>query len=388
MHSKKGEPMRFETKAVHAGQDPDPTTGAITPPIYQTSTYVQAGVGEDKGYQYARSGNPTRTNLEHALAAVEGTRYGLAFSSGMGAINTIIQLLSSGDHVICPTSVYGGTFRIIEFVYRQFGIAADYVEIHEPANIEAAIRPETKLVWLESPANPLMTCCDIAAISKLAHARGLKVVVDNTFATPYFQRPAELGADIIIHSTTKYLGGHSDVIGGGVCVSDDALYERLAFCQNAVGPVPGPVDCWLVLRGLATLAVRMRQHEANAMKVAEFMESQPKARKVFYPGLPSHPQHEIAKRQMTGYSGMLSVDLDTDFDGANRFLKAVRLFSLGESLGSVKSLICMPARMTHKSMTQEARDRAGITDSLIRLSVGLEHADDLIEDLDTALRAV
>ncbi len=380
--------MRPETIAIHAGHEPDELTGAIVSPIYQTSTYVQDGIGQDRGFIYTRTGNPSRSRLEVSLAAVEGAKYALCFASGMAAINNVLLTLKSGDHVICPASVYGGTFRILELVYKEFGISASFVDLSDLSAVRAAITPSTKLLWLESPTNPLLGLCDIAALSAIAKEHGILTVVDNTFATPIFQRPLELGADIVIHSTTKYISGHLDVLGGACLTNDDKLFERLKFLQNAIGAVQAPFDSWLIQRGLKTLGLRVRQQAENAFAVATFLEGHPLVKRAIFPGLPSHPQHELAKRQMSGFGSIVTIELDTDFEGAKRFASATKLFALGESLGGVRSLLCIPAKQTHASMTQEARDRAGITDSLVRLSVGLEHPEDLIEDLSTALAAI
>lgn len=380
--------MRPETLAIHVGHEPDAATGSIVPPIYQTSTYVQDGIGQDRGFVYSRTGNPSRSLLEKSLAAVEGAKYGLCFASGMSAINNILLLLESGSHVICPASVYGGTFRILEFVYKRFGIEADFVDVADIAAVERAIRANTRMLWLESPTNPLLGLCDIEALSALARSKGLTTVVDNTFATAVLQRPLELGADIVIHSTTKYIGGHLDVLGGACLTNDDGLYERLRFLQNAVGAVQGPFDCWLLARGVKTLSLRVKQQSANAEKVARFLEEHPKVRRVHYPGLPSHPQHQLARKQMKGFGAMVSFEVNGDASSAQKLVAHTKLFALGESLGGVRSLVCIPAKQTHASMTPEARERAGISDTLVRLSVGLEHPDDLIEDLVAALDTV
>lgn len=377
--------MRPETIAIHAGAEPDGATGSIIPPIYQTSTYVQDGIGEDRGFIYTRTGNPSRSHLESALAAAEGAEHALAFSSGMAAINNVLLTLSSGDHVLCPTSVYGGTFRILEFVYSRFGVEADFVDTADVEAVRNAIKPNTKLLWLESPTNPLLTLCDIRALARIAKERGILTVVDNTFATPVFQRPLELGADIVIHSTTKYISGHLDVLGGACITNDDAIFERLKFHQNAVGAVQAPFDAFLVCRGLKTLALRVRQQAQNAQAVAKYLERHPQVRRTIFPGLASHPQHELARRQMSGFGSIVSFELDGSYDDTRAFVSRTKLFALGESLGGVRSLLCIPAKQTHASMTQEARDRAGISDSLVRLSVGLEHPQDLVEDLEQAL---
>jgi len=376
-------PYGFATRAIHAGQDPDPATGAVIVPIYQTSTFAQEAVGVHKGYEYARSGNPTRTALETALAALDGGTHALAFASGLAAETTTMLLLSAGDHVICGDDVYGGTFRLFDKVFARLGLQFDYVDTSDVTRVESAIRLETKLIWLESPTNPLLKLADIAAIARIARPRGILTLVDNTFASPYFQRPLELGADIALYSTTKYMGGHSDVVGGALALRDDALYERLRFLQNAAGGVPGPFDSWLVLRGLKTLAVRMRAHEANALAVARFLEGHPAVERVIYPGLPSHPQHELARRQMCGFGGMISAVLKGGEAAAHALVTRTKLFTLAESLGGVESLIELPAAMTHASVAGSALE---VPAGLVRLSVGIEERDDLLADLDEALR--
>jgi cystathionine gamma-lyase len=377
--------MNFETKAIHSGQDPEATTGAVVVPIYQTSTYAQSGPGVHKGFEYSRTRNPTRDALEACLAALENGAHGLGFASGLAATNTVINLLSAGDHVVCSDDVYGGTYRIFERVWRRYGIDFTFVDPRNPAAFEAAMRPATRVVWIETPSNPLLKIVDIRAVAAICKARGVICVVDNTFATPFFQRPMDLGADLVVHSTTKYLGGHSDVVGGAIVTSRDDLLERLRFCQNAVGAVPGPFDSWLVLRGLKTLAVRMERHFANALAVARHLEGHPAVERVIFPWLPSHPQHDLAKRQMSGTSGMLSFEIRGGVDAARRFLERVRVFTLAESLGGVESLIEHPAIMTHASIPPDVRAKTGITDGLVRLSVGIEHVADLISDLDRAL---
>jgi cystathionine beta-lyase/cystathionine gamma-synthase len=378
--------MKFGTKAIHAGQKPDPSTGAIMTPIYQSSTFVQAAPGEHQGYEYARTGNPTRTALEANLAALEGGAHGLAFASGMGAMDAVMRLLKAGDHVVAGDDLYGGTYRLFTKVFSRFGMEFSFVDMAEPAGMERAITPSTKLVWLETPTNPLLKVVDIGRLVEQAHAAKALVVVDNTFATPFLQQPLALGADIVVHSLTKYLGGHSDVIGGAAITDDDELAGQLAFVQNAVGAVPGPQDCFLVLRGLKTLHVRMERHCENAMKVARYMEDNPRVGKVYYPGLESHPQHALAGRQMRDYGGMVSFELaDDSLERAKRLCSATRIFSLAESLGGVESLIEHPAIMTHASIPKDVRESYGLRDSLIRLSVGIEDSEDLIEDLEQAL---
>ncbi|HLZ32281.1 MAG TPA: cystathionine gamma-synthase [Chloroflexota bacterium] len=376
----------FGTRAIHVGQGADPATGAVIVPIYQTSTYAQSEVGVHKGYDYSRTANPTRAALEACLASLDGGRFGLAFASGMAAEDTLLHLFTTGDHVVACDDVYGGTFRLFHRVLERVGLRFTFVDATRIENVEAAIEERTRLIWLESPTNPLLKLIDIAAVSRLAHRHNSIVAVDNTFASPYCQRPLELGADVVHYSTTKYLGGHSDVVGGALITADDALYERLHFLQNAVGGVPGPFDSWLVLRGLKTLAVRMRQHSANAEQVGCFLEQHPNVKRVYYPGLPSHPQHELARRQMTGgCGGMLSFEVMGGVKAAREVARRTRLFTLAESLGGVESLIELPALMTHASLPSERREEIGIDDGLIRLSVGIEEAEDLIADLGQAL---
>jgi len=380
--------VKFSTKAIHVGQEPDPTTGAIITPIYQTSTYVQEELGKHKGYEYARTGNPTRTALEQCLASLENAKYGLCFSTGLGATNTVMNLLSQGDHVVVGEDVYGGTYRIFDKVYKRYGIEFTFIDSTDVKNTEKALRPNTKMIWMETPTNPLLRLADIEEHVKLGRAKKVITVVDNTFASPYFQRPLDLGIDVVVHSTTKYLGGHSDVVGGAILTSRDDLYENLKFHQNAVGATPGPFDSWLVMRGLKTLAVRMKEHQKNAMTIAEMLEKHDAIERVYYPGLPSHPQHELAKKQMLGFGGMLSVIVKGGAQNAKNFLHATKLFSLAESLGGVESLIGHPATMTHASIPQKDREARGIGDDLVRLSVGIEDIDDLLADLHNALKVV
>jgi cystathionine gamma-lyase len=377
----------FATRAIHVGQAPDPTTGAVIVPIYQTSTYAQTAVGVHKGYDYSRTANPTRAALEECLASLEGGRFGLAFASGMAAEDTLLHLFETGDHVVACDDVYGGTFRLFHRVLERVGLRFTFVDATRIDNVEAAIEDRTRLIWLESPTNPLLKLIDIAAVSRLAHQRGnIIVAVDNTFASSYCQRPLELGADVVHYSTTKYLGGHSDVVGGALVTADDGLFERLKFLQNAVGGVPGAFDSWLVLRGLKTLAVRMRQHSANAGQIGCFLEQHPRVKRVYYPGLPSHPQHNLACRQMSGgFGGMLSFEITGGVEAAREVARRTRLFTLAESLGGVESLIELPALMTHASLPSERREEIGIDDGLIRLSVGIEEVEDLIADLGQAL---
>ena len=377
--------LGFSTRAVHAGQSPDPATGAIMTPVYLTSTYVQEWPEKHKGFDYARTVHPTRQALERNLASLEGAKFGLCFGSGMAATSTVAQALSSGDHVVCGNDLYGGTYRVFTKVFARFGMTFSFVDTTDLAAVEAAFTPKTKLVWLETPSNPLLKITDIRALAKLAHDRGAKVVVDNTFASPALQTPLGLGADVVVHSTTKYLGGHSDVVGGAILTSDEALYKEYKFLQNAVGAVPGPMDCFLVLRGTKTLALRVERHCANGMAVAKHLLSHPEVAKVHYPGLPTHPGHELAKAQMCGFGGMISFELKGDLERAKRMISSCEVFSLAESLGGVESLVGHPASMTHGSIPREERLKAGLADGLIRLSVGIEDAADLIADLDRAI---
>jgi cystathionine gamma-lyase len=356
-------------------------------PFYLSSTYVQDGPGGHKGFEYSRTRNPTRDALEGCLAALEGGRHGLAFASGLAATDAVLHLLSAGDHVLACDDVYGGTFRIMDKVFRRHGVAFDAVDMTDPANVARALRKETRLVWIESPTNPMLKLVDLAAVARLARAHGARTVVDNTFATPCFQRPLEHGIDVVVHSTTKYLNGHSDVVGGAVVTSDGDLHARLAFLQNAVGGIPSPMDAFLVLRGLKTLPVRMERHAANAMAVARFLEGHPQVERVAYPGLASHPQHALARRQMSGFGGMVTFVLRGGLPAATAFLRAVRIFSCAESLGGVESLIEHPAIMTHASVPEATRAALGISDGLIRASVGIEHVDDLVADLSRGFAA-
>jgi cystathionine beta-lyase/cystathionine gamma-synthase len=378
--------MKFSTKAIHAGQEPDPTTGAVSVPIYQTSTYAQQGIGKHKGFEYARTQNPTRSAMEANLAALEGGRAGYAFASGMAATNAVMTLLRAGDHVIVSDNTYGGTFRLFDKVLKKFGLEFSYVDAREPQNVEDVARPETRMVFIETPTNPVMSLVDIRAVAEITRRRGVRLVVDNTFMSPYFQRPLELGADIVVHSTTKYLNGHSDSIGGAVILNDEEDIRGMAFIQNSAGAIISPMDAWLVMRGTKTLAVRMRQHDENGRMVAQFLSEHPKVRHVYYPGLKSHPQHELARRQMSGFGGMISFETGS-LENASRVLEGVRLCTLGESLGGVETLISHPATMTHASVPDVERDRLGITDGLVRISVGIEDVDDIIADLDKALSA-
>jgi len=372
------------TRAVHAGQEPEPLAGAVTMPIFQTSTYVQEALGRHKGHEYARVSNPTRDALERNVAALEGGTHGFAFASGMAAIDAVLTLLATGDHVICGENVYGGTHRLMEQVRSKVGLAFSFVDTGDVARVEQAIRPATKLLFVETPTNPMMRIADLGALGALAASRQLLYAVDNTFATPVFQRPFEFGADIVVHSTTKYLNGHSDMVGGMVVTRRDDLAEKFAFLQKAVGAVPGPFDCWLVLRGTKTLTLRMRQHDQNGRRIAAWLAQDRRVTKVYYPGLPSHPQHELACRQMSGFGGMISFETGS-LEKARRTLERTRLFALAESLGGVESLIGHPASMTHAAVPKPMRESMGLTDGLVRLSVGIEDADDLIRDLDQAL---
>lgn len=384
---------RFATRAIHAGQAPDPSTGAIMPPIYATSTYVQTSPGVHQGLDYGRSHNPTRWAFERCVADLESGALACAFASGMAAISTVLELVDAGSHVVASDDLYGGTFRLFERVRsRSAGTKFSFVDLADLDAVRAAIRPETKLLWVETPSNPLLKLADLAALAQIAREHGLIAVADNTFASPYVQRPLELGFDIVVHSTTKYLNGHSDVIGGVAVVGSQTRQaqwrERLGFLQNAVGAIAGPFDSFLALRGVKTLALRMERHNANALALAEWLEAQPLVARVRYPGLPSHPQHALARRQMHGYGGMVSIDLRCDLAGTKRFLEAVRIFALAESLGGVESLIEHPAIMTHATIPAPTRAALGIGDSLVRLSVGIEDVDDLRDDLAQALRAI
>lgn len=376
----------FGTLAIHAGQTPDPTTGAIMTPVYLTSTYVQEAPAKTKGYDYSRSHNPTRTALEQNLAALEGGRCGLGFASGMAAIHCVLNLLRSGDHVIAGNDLYGGTYRILRTLYEKFGLETTFVDLTDLDQLRSAFRPTTRLVMLETPTNPLLRCFDLRAISKLCRQQKVLTLADNTFATPYLQNPLAFGCDIVTHSTTKYLGGHSDVVGGVLVTNDEALHKQLAHFQNSCGGTPGPMDCFLVLRGTKTLHVRMDRHCTNALAVAKWLEAHPRVDRVIYPWLPSHPNHALAKRQMRGGGGMVSVELKATVAQAKRVCSSFEVFSLAESLGGVESLVDHPASMTHASIPAAARRAAGLQDGLIRLSVGIEDADDLIADLDRALR--
>lgn len=377
--------MGFSTIAIHAGNEPDPTTGAVSVPIYQTSTYAQEGLGRHKGFEYARTQNPTRSALERNIAALENAKFGFAFASGMSAIDAVLKLVKSGEHVILGDNTYGGTFRLFNRVLSNYGVEFDLADTSNIADLEKAFKPNTKMVFVETPTNPVMTVTDLKAVSDLAHANGAKVVCDNTFMSPYFQQPIDFGVDIVVHSTTKYLNGHSDSVGGFVALSDEQDAEWIGFVQNSIGAILSPFDSFLVLRGTKTLAVRMDAHDRNGRVVANFLSEHPKVEKVYYPGLVSHPQHELAARQQKGFGGMVSFETGS-YENAKRVLEAVKLCTLGESLGGVESLISHPATMTHASVPEETRSKLGITDGLVRISVGIEDVEDILEDLDQALK--
>jgi cystathionine gamma-lyase/cystathionine beta-lyase/cystathionine gamma-lyase/homocysteine desulfhydrase len=376
--------MGFSTTAIHAGNDPDTATGAVSVPIYQTSTYAQEGLGKNKGYEYARTQNPTRTALEKNIAALENATFGYAFASGMSAIDAVLKLVKAGEHVILGDNTYGGTYRLFSKILANYNIEFDLADTSDVANLERSFKPNTKMVFVETPTNPVMTVTDLEAVSQLAHANGAKVVCDNTFLSPYFQNPINLGVDIVVHSTTKYLNGHSDSVGGFVALNDEADAEWIKFVQNSIGAILSPFDSFLVLRGTKTLAVRMEAHDKNGRIVANFLTEHPGVQKVYYPGLASHPQHELAKRQQRGFGGMVSFETGS-VDNAKRVLESVKLCTLGESLGGVESLISHPATMTHASVPEVTRNALGITDGLVRISVGIEDVEDIIEDLDQAL---
>ena len=379
--------MKFATKTIHAGQPSEPETGALVAPIFQTSTYEQEAPGHDKGFSYSRTNNPTRERLEAVLAELENVKYAAAFASGLAAENAVLQAyLRPGDEIVLPRDVYGGTYRILNKVFQPIGVKIRQIETENLKQVESTVNEKTKIVWIESPTNPRLQINDIAAIARIAHAKGAFVVVDNTFATPYFQQPFELGADIVVHSVTKYLAGHSDVIQGAVLAKDPAIFEPVKFLQNATGAVPSPFDCWLTMRGIKTLELRMQRHEENAAAIAKALDANTMVRRVYFPGLPKHPGHDIAKRQMRGFGGMVSFEMDGTIDEVVSFVSSRRYFTLGESLGGVKSLICHPATMTHASIPAEARAELGLSDTLIRLSPGCETAQDLVEDLTEGLR--
>ena len=377
--------LRFETRAIHAGQEPDEATGATIVPVYQTVTFTQDAVGSHRGFEYSRSNNPTRAALEACLASLEGGRFGLAYASGMAAINGVMQLLSAGDHVVVADDLYGGSYRLFTQVLPRFGVRFSFVDATRPEEIDKAFEPATRVLWIESPTNPLLRLVDIAACGEIARRRGVQLVVDNTFATPFLQNPLALGAHVALHSTTKYIGGHSDVIGGAIVVDDEELAKRLQFTRNATGGVPGPWDAWLTLRGAKTLALRMREHERNAKQIAEFLVGRAEIAQVHYPGLPEHPGHALARRQMRGFGGMLAIELRGGEAAARRLCESTRLFALGESLGGVESLIGYPWSMSHAAFPPDEKRRKGVSEAIVRLSVGIEHADDLCADLAQAL---
>ncbi|MDQ2855292.1 MAG: cystathionine gamma-synthase [Acidobacteriota bacterium] len=379
--------MGFATIAIHSGQEPDPTTGAVTVPIYQTSTYAQDGLGRHKGFEYARTQNPTRTAVEKNVAALEGARFGFAFASGMAAIDATLRLIKAGEHVIVSDNTYGGTARLFTKILANYNIEFDFVDTSDALNVEAAIKPNTKMVFVETPTNPIMTVTDLKAVAEVAHRAGARVVCDNTFMSPYLQRPLEFGVDIVVHSTTKYLNGHSDGIGGMVVLNDETDANWIGFVQNSAGAILSPFDSWLVIRGTKTLALRMEQHDKSGRIVAAFLEEHPKVRKVYYPGSASHPQHALAKRQQRGFGGMVSFDVGS-LEAARIVLESVKLCTLAESLGGVETLICHPASMTHASVDPDKRQRLGITDGLVRISVGIEDTDDIVADLDQALKKI
>jgi len=378
--------MKFETKAIHSGQKPDPLTGAVIVPVYQTSTYQQEAIGKNKGYEYSRTGNPTRKALEDVLASLEEGKYGLAFASGLAATSAVFNLLKPGSHIVVGDDIYGGTYRLLESIYKRSGLKITYADVDDMDSFEKAINKDTKLIWVETPTNPLLKIIDLEKLSETAKRKNIILAVDNTFASPYFQKPLTLGADIVVHSTTKYISGHSDIIGGAVITSSKKLYDDLKFYQNAVGAVPGPWDCWLVIRGIKTLAVRMREHEKNALYLAKYLKKHSKVDNVYYPGLPGSKQYDLARKQMSGFGGMISLELKGGFPQVEKFVSKLKLFLLAESLGGVESLVCYPPKMTHGIFSVEEREQRGIKDNLVRLSVGIEHIDDLVEDIERALQ--
>lgn len=378
--------MKFETRAIHAGQEPDPLTGAVIVPVYQTSTYQQEAIGKHKGYEYSRTGNPTRKALEDVLASLEGGRYGLAFASGVAATAAVFNLLEPGTHVVVGDDIYGGTHRLLERVFVRQGLKTTYVDVDDINTFEKAIEKDTKLIWVETPTNPLLKILDLGRVSEIAKKANVLLAVDNTFASPYFQKPLELGADIVVYSTTKYLSGHSDIIGGAVITSGEKLYADLKYYQNAAGAIPGPWDCWLVIRGIKTLAIRMKEHEKNALYLAEYLEGHPEVERVYYPGLPGSVQYNLAKKQMSGFGGMISMELKGGFPAVEKFISRLKIFLLAESLGGVESLVCYPPKMTHGVFSAKEREQRGIKDNLVRLSVGIEHRDDLRDDIEQALK--
>ena len=380
--------MKFKTRAIHDGQESDKGTGSVTVPVYQTSTYQQDAIGRHRGFEYSRTGNPTRAALENSLASLENGKFGLAFSSGVAATSAVFNLLKQGDHVISGDDVYGGTYRLLEKVFKKWGLEATYAKADDPESFRGEIRKNTGLVWVETPTNPLLKVIDIEALAKITKKNGIILAVDNTFASPYFQKPLDLGADIVVHSTTKYIAGHSDIIGGAIITSNKNIYEELKFYQNAAGAVPGPWDSWLVLRGIKTLAVRMKEHESNALSVAGYLEKHKNVERVYYPGLKSHPQYSLASKQMSGFGGMVSIELKGGFRAVQKFVSKLRIFTLAESLGGVESLICYPSKMTHASLGEAERLKRGIKDNLVRLSAGIEDIEDIRRDLDRALNSI
>ncbi len=383
MDERAGIIMRFGTKAVH--MRPDPFTGSITPPIYQTATYALEEFGKDKGYTYSRTSNPTREILEKKIAELEEASFGLAFASGMAAIHSVVSLLKNGDHVIVSDDVYGGVYRLFELVLKNYGLSFTYVDTTKAERVESAIKHNTKMVWIESPSNPLLKISDIEGIAKITKEKEILLVVDNTFMTPYFLQPIKLGADIVVHSTTKFLSGHNQLIGGAIVTSNKEVYEKLKFLQNAIGAVPSPIDCWLTVMGIKTLHIRMERHNANAMKVAEFLESNPKVQRVIYPGLISHPQHELAKKQMKGFGGIITFELKGGLNKCKTFMNSLKICYIAESLGGTETMITHPYTMTHSSIPEEERIKRGITEGLLRLSVGIEDVNDIIEDISQAI---
>jgi cystathionine gamma-synthase/cystathionine gamma-lyase len=379
--------MRFETMAIHC-QEPDPLTGSVTVPVYQTSTYKHEAIGKHKGYEYSRSDNPTRKMLENTIASLEGGAFGLAFASGVAATAAVFSIFKSGDHIVVGDDIYGGTYRLLEKVFKRWGLIVTYADVDDLKSFQKAIQKQTKLVWVETPTNPLLKIIDLKRLSEMVKSKNKNVLiaVDNTFSSPFFQRPLTLGADIIVHSTTKYLSGHSDIIGGAVVTSSEKLFRELKSYQSAAGAVPGPWDCWLVLRGIKTLAIRMREHERNALFIAECLKGHPRVEKVYYPGLASHPQHDVARKQMSGFGGMVSIELKGEFRAVEKFLSKLELFTLAASLGGVESLVLHPATYSHRILPEKDRKKLGISDSLIRLSVGIEHKEDLKKDLAQALQ--
>lgn len=377
--------MGFSTDAIHAGQQPDPVTGAVITPIYQTSTYAQEELGKHKGYEYGRTHNLTRSSMEANVAALEKGKYGIAFASGLAATHALMSLVKTGDHIICSNNVYGGTYRLFELIMKDYGLEFSWVNTSDLSNIENAIKKNTKMVYVETPTNPMLNLTDLKGVSEIAKTHNLISVCDNTFMSPYFQNPLTFGIDIVLHSSTKYINGHSDVIGGILLTSSERIHERIRYIQNATGGVPSPFDCWLVMRSTKTLAVRMERHEKNATQLAKYLSDSKLGKKIYYPGLPDHPQHELAKKQMRGFGGMISVDVG-DVEKAKKILKNVKIFTLGESLGGVESLISHPASMTHAAVPKTERDKMGLTESLIRFSVGIEDIEDLIADIENTLK--